>query len=453
MRTQVCYATTAFGLATVAAALGDETLPAADRRVLVLSNNGAIPEAGYGVADVAGTRALLEAFDDVYSYNDAVAPQHPAVWQPRDMDRPIWERGLRALWGLEGDLHLVVESIQVDPALALCQTFADATIDVYAEGLMSYGPTRNALPDQVGVRVQRVLYPDLVPGVVPLLLREYGAEPVLLSTGSFQQALSLVAAEAGPAGLPTSGERTAVLLGQYLSALGLLSPDEERRLYLQMVEETVAVGYTELVFKSHPGAPAGLTGPLAARAAELGAQLRVRESPELVETWYAAGAVDLVVGCFSTALATAALYGVPAARVGTEMVLERLTPYENSNRIPATVVAATIPPLTALSTTTPPKPELPLVQLVKTVGYLMQPSRSPELRAEAVHLLQRRPDELRPYVKRLRLTQLDLPGSQEPGPARPGPARSMVKRVLGPRLSRRVGTLARRLTRDRRRAT
>jgi hypothetical protein len=243
-----------------------------------------------------------------------------------------------------------------------------------------------------------------------------------------------------------------VLLGQYLSALGLLSPDEERRLYLQMVEETVAAGYTELVFKSHPGAPAGLTAPLAARAAELGAQLRVRESPELVETWYAAGAVDLVVGCFSTALATAGLYGVPAARVGTELMLERLTPYENSNRIPATVVAAAIPPLTALGTTNPPKPELPLDQLVKTVGYLMQPSRSPDLRAEAADLLQRRPDELRPYVKQLRLTQLDLPGRQESGPvARTGPARSMVKRVLGPRLSRRVGTLARRLARHRRR--
>jgi hypothetical protein len=448
MTTQVCYATTAFGLATVVAALADEALPAADRRVLVLSNNAAIPEVAYGVADVAGTGTLVKAFDDVYSYNDAIAPQHPAVWQPRDIDRPIWERSLRALWGLEGDVHLVVESIQVDPALALCQTLADANLDVYAEGLMSYGPTRNALPDQVGVRVRRVLYPDLVPGVVPLLLREYGAEPVLLSTESFQKALAAMAADAGPIGLPTSGERTAVLLGQYLSALRLLSTDEELRLYLQMVEETVAEGYTDLVFKAHPGASAGLTAPLAARAQQLGARLTIRTGPELVETWYAAGAVDLVVGCFSTALATAGLYGVPAARVGTELMLERLKPYENSNRIPATVVAATIPPLTGLGTTSPPRPEVPLDQLVKTVGYLMQPSRNPDLRPGAVALLRQRPDELRPYVERLRLTQLDLPGGQEPGPAaRLGRAGTMVKRVLGPRLSRRVGTLARRLLR------
>ena len=43
MRTQVCYASTGFGLAIVAAALTDEALPEADRRVLVLSNNAACP--------------------------------------------------------------------------------------------------------------------------------------------------------------------------------------------------------------------------------------------------------------------------------------------------------------------------------------------------------------------------------------------------------------------------
>ena len=61
----------------------------------------------------AGIAPLIEAFDDVYSYNDAIAPQHPSVWQPRVEDLPIWERSLRSLWALEGDLHLVVESIQV----------------------------------------------------------------------------------------------------------------------------------------------------------------------------------------------------------------------------------------------------------------------------------------------------------------------------------------------------
>jgi hypothetical protein len=204
------------------------------------------------------------------------------------------------------------------------------------------------------------------------------------------------------------------------------------------------------VFKAHPGAAASLSTPLARRAQQLGARLTVRAGPELVETWYAAGAVDLVVGCFSTALATAGLYGVPAARIGTELMLERLAPYPNSNRIPATVVAATVPPLSGPGTTGATA-AVPVAELVRTVGYLMQPGRNPDLRAGAVALLQQRPDELRPYVKRLRLTQLGLPGGQPPGPAAQlGPAGSMAKRLLGPRLSRRVGRLARRLLRRRR---
>src|ERR671914_311323 len=116
MRTQVFLASTAFGLATLSAAVEDAMFAEASRRVLVLSNNAAIPETAYGVADVAGMGPLIEAFDAVYSYNDAVAPQHPSTWQPRLADLPIWERSLRLLWALEGDLHLVVESIQVNPA-------------------------------------------------------------------------------------------------------------------------------------------------------------------------------------------------------------------------------------------------------------------------------------------------------------------------------------------------
>lgn len=448
MRTQVFFASTAFGLATLAAAMEDDMFPEAARRVLVLSNNAAIPETAYGVADVAGTGPLIEAFDDVYSYNDAVAPQHPSVWQPRVADLPIWERGLRSLWALEGDLHLVVESIQVCPVLALCQTFADASIDLYADGLMSYGPTRNALPPQVGMRVERLLHPDLVPGVRPLLLREFDVRPVMISTESFHKVMATIGAESGRVGLAASGAPTAVLLGQYLSALQLMTDDEERHLHLQMVEGAVAAGFTELVFKAHPGAPAGLTAPLVRRAGELGARLTVREAPELVETWYASGEVDLVVGCFSTALATAALYGIPAARLGTELLLERLNPYENSNRIPAAVIAETVPPLGGASGAADHGPgasrPLSTEQVVNTVGYMMQPTRNPDLRSAAVKLLQQRFADLQPYVRRNRLNTLRLPGGQGPGiAARLGPAGPVMKRILGPRLSLLLGDAAR----------
>jgi hypothetical protein len=203
MRTQVFFASTAFGLTTLSAAIEDDMFAESTRRVLVLSNNAGIPETAYGVADVAGMGPLIAAFDDVYSYNGAIAPQHPSIWQPRVDDLPIWERSLRSLWALEGDLHLVVESIQVCPALALCQIFADATIDVYADGLMSYGPTRNTLSAQIGMRLERVLHPDLVPGVRPLLLREFGVRPVLISTESFHKVVAAIGSEAAPSRCPS----------------------------------------------------------------------------------------------------------------------------------------------------------------------------------------------------------------------------------------------------------
>ena len=52
--------------------------------------------------------------------------------------------------------------------------------------------------------------------------------------------MAAVAADVGPVAAD-SGGLTAVLLGQYLGP-GLLSADEERRLYPQMAEETVAAG-------------------------------------------------------------------------------------------------------------------------------------------------------------------------------------------------------------------
>ena len=57
-----------------------------------------------------------------------------------------------------------------------------------------------------------------------------------------------------------------------------------------------------------------------------------------------------MVGCFSTAMLTASsLYGLPVTRLGTELMLERLSPFQNSNRIPITLVDALIPDLASLA--------------------------------------------------------------------------------------------------------
>ena len=184
---------------------------------------------------------------------------------------------------------------------------------------------------------------------------------------------------------PCAGAGVALLLGQYLSAGGVLSVAEEAGLHAEMLRGAVAAGHRRLEFKPHPSAPVGSAAGLRAVAAELGVELAVRGGDELAEARFARGGVALVVGCFSTALATARFYGLPTATVGTDLLLERLTPYENSNRVPVTIVRATVRDLDVLAGCAdhrpPPASELDLSDLVGCVAYCMQPRRNPDLRS------------------------------------------------------------------------
>ncbi len=455
MSTQVFVASTAFGLATVVAALDDGAFDPADRRILVLSNNAATPETANRIEDVAKMTVLFGRFDAVYDYNEAIAPQHPSLWRPRAADLPILERHLRTLWSLDHDVHLVVESIQVSPAQTLCRLLPDARIDVYADGLMSYGPTRNKLPALVAGRLERLLHLDLVPGLSPVMLTEFAVPAQVISADAFRKAVAVLGPP--PALIVAAAPRElAVLVGQYLSAMGIVSVAEETQLHLEMVRGAVAAGYRTLVFKPHPTAPPMLAEPLVEEARRLGASLTVYDSPELVETWFRAEGIGCVIGCFSTALMTAATcYDLRTARVGTELLLERLRPYQNSNRVPVTIIDAAVQHVSRLDRTpwigstdvmvSPPE----LVRIVAAVSYCMQPNRYPALRIVAERLLSERGDELSRYFKRQRLTLLDLPGRLPERPARralaPAPVREAVKRALGPAVSARVRRLSQRL--------
>jgi hypothetical protein len=362
------------------------------------------------------------------------------------------QRYLTAQWSLTEDVHLVLESIQVPPALTLCRIFPDARIDLYADGLMSYGPTRNKLPLLVTSRIERLLHLDLVPGLAPVLLSEADVSATTISTSTFRRVVASL--NPPPAVLTATPGPVAVLLGQYLSALGILTVEEEAELHLEMMRGAVAAGYRRLVFKPHPSAPPVPPAPLLAEAARLAVSLSVHDSPELVETWFSCGQVGCVVGCFSTALMTAAsCFGLPAARVGTELVLERLRPYQNSNRIPVTIVDAVLPPVSQMAGAEPVRPgdealtPVELARLVRAVSYCMQPRRYPELRRVAEELLAARFDELRRYFKRRRLTRLDLPGRLPERAHRvPRPVRVALRRTLGTSVTNKVSRLLPRTT-------
>ncbi|MFF9260372.1 polysialyltransferase family glycosyltransferase [Streptomyces longwoodensis] len=416
--TRVFCVSTLFGAATLAAALDAGLFAPTDRRLLLVTNNAANPETTPSVDTMPGFDRIRERFDDVLSWNETIAPFHPGGWGPRADDVPMWERYVRLLWGLGDDeVHLAVESVQVNPALALAQLFTGAPLDVYADGLMSYGPTRDKIDPLVGTRIDRLLHLDLVPGLTPLLLTEFGVPPVLVPSEAFLKVLGELA-EAEPDTGAGSEERPALLLGQYLSALGILGDAEEEQLHLAMVRGAVALGHRRLVFKPHPTAPARWSRLLEEEAERLGARLTLLERPVLAEVAYQRLRPALVVGCFSTALLTAAgLYGLPVARAGTGTVLARLAPYQNSNRVPLTIVDALLPDVedgAAVGAWSMPGPErvAELAALLRAVGFAMQPKIHPSLRGEAERYLAAHLDpHTWRYFKRRRLAALALPGA------------------------------------------
>ncbi|WP_031068711.1 polysialyltransferase family glycosyltransferase [Streptomyces sp. NRRL S-118] len=430
MSTQIFYASTLYGAVTLAAAIDSGCFEPADRRLLLVANNAATPETAVPLDRMPGFDRLSHRFDAVLSWNDAVAPFHPGGWTPRPDDVPLWERYLRLLWGLGDDrVALAVESLQVPPALTVAQLFPEAAIDVYADGLMSYGPTRNRIDPLVGERVRRLLHLDLVPGLRPLLLAEFGVVPEVVPAEAFTKVVDELAEdetgatgggdagygpdecgpdECGPDECGETGEGVALLLGQYLSALGILSPAEEEDLHVRMVRGAVARGHRRIVFKPHPVAPASWSRTLELRARELGAELTVPDRPVLAEVLFRRLRPALVAGCFSTALFTASgFYGLPVARLGTAPLLDRLTPYQNSNRVPVTLADALLPDLESGGTGGVPD----LAGLLDAVGFAMQPQVRADLRPAAErYLADRLTPATRRYFKRRRLTALGLPG-------------------------------------------
>ncbi|MFZ3559438.1 MULTISPECIES: polysialyltransferase family glycosyltransferase [unclassified Streptomyces] len=413
--TRILLASTLYGAATLAAAMDADKFAPADRTLLLIANNAATPETTPAVDEMPGFEQLRDRFDGILSWNEAISPFHPGSWSPRADDIPLWERYLRLTWDLGDDnVELAVESIQVNPAMAVAQIFTGAPVDVYADGLMSYGPTRNKIDPLIGTRVRRLLHLDLVPGLKPLLLTEFGVEPEVVPTEVFLKVLADLCDAAGD--LPRLPGEPALLLGQYLSALGILSAEEEEDLHVRMMRGAAQLGHKHVVFKPHPTAPARYSRTLEKEAERLGVELTVLETPVLAEVLYQRMRPVLVVGCFSTALLTAsALYGIPVARIGTSTLLDRLTPYQNSNRVPVTIVDALLPDLadrTAVEAQEQPLPVGELDELLRAVGYAMQAKIYPDLRRPAERYLATRLDDRTwRYFKRRRLTSLGLPGA------------------------------------------
>lgn len=435
--TQIIEISTQYQLANLSALiragrLGDPQR----RRILVVANNSVAPELTLAADAMPGSAGLLSDFDLVVNWNATIWPNHPKAFGISGERAPIMERALRREWDItEAEpLELIVESLPSHPAGALTQIFATADISVHSDGLMSYGPIRNPLTLPQWQRLRAICYTDLLPGITPRQLAEHEPERVVLPAADLAKVIEDMTAEVADdlasARLDAPIESSALVLGQYLAQLDLITAEEELDLHLQMLDVVKDAGLSTVVFKPHPTSARTTIGPLRRRSEELGLDFALADVPLLAEIVVSATRPELVVSCFSTGLATAkGLYGCATAAVGTTELLAALAPYQNSNRIPLTIIDALHSGRYALPDTlaeagagSGAQPGAPagsgaprdLNPLIDAVTYCMQSKSASYLRQKAIDFLDGAvggPDMK--YFKRKRLTALDLPGRLE----------------------------------------
>lgn len=405
--TQVFALHSAYGLATAAAAIDAGLLAdsgTAPERLLVPFTSSRVPETTVSIGDDPALRSLRRRFHRIEPLERVLGPLHPSGWEPGESELPVLGRLLARAWDLDPhDLELCVQSPQVAPARTLLALFPTARLTIIGDGLMTYAPMRVRLPHTVTVRIARVVHADVVPGVRPLVGGPQ-AQTVPVPAAAFAAALRETDE---PEPSVESGPSTVLVLGQYLSALELVTPAEELALQQRLVDRAAAWAPARIVFKPHPAAPPQLAEAVGARVAAHGiafAEHRGRGAAELLAERLDARAV---VAAFSTALPTAqTLFGREIGSAGTAQLLTALAPFENSNRVPLVLVDA----LTRADA--PRATPARLQHLIDAVGYAMQPEVAAHLRPRAEELLHELDDaERRRYFADERLRLLGLPGA------------------------------------------
>lgn len=419
--TQVFALHSAYGLATVAAAI-DAGLIDGDvgERILVPFASSVVPETVIAIADDPALRSLRARFDRIEPLDELIMPRHPRSWEPKAADLPLLERLFTRAWRLDpDDIDLFVQSPQVAPARTLMALFPRARITIVGDGLMTYSPMRVRIPHPIAARIERVVHADVVPGVRPLVASP-GATVVPVPPEPFAMVLRETDTGEFFESLPVADDTSTVLvLGQYLSALGLMSAAEEIDLQKRLIDRAARWRPQHIVFKPHPAAPPLVTAAVKARANTHGIdfiEYRGALAAELLAERL--DAVAVVAG-FSTALPTVrALFGRQIGSAGNDTVLRALTPFENSNRIPAVLVDA-------LTREDSPYADPSRLQLlIDAVGYAMQPEIAGHLRDRAEELLRGLDAVERDrYFTPRRLAELRLPGA---------PVESIVRRALRP---------------------
>ena len=245
---QIIVASTFFQCLSLVAAVDTNALPDADERILVLADGSRAPELTVPLAEQEGFAVVRSRFDRVVDLAALVYPRRPVQLAPRPEEYPVWERLLRSHWRLgSGPVQVVLDFVQVNPGYSLAGIFADAELWTHSDGLMTYSPTRRTLPLRLSQRLTGLVHLDLVPGLTPRMLSEHGGlrrRVPLPALGAVIDEVLHGTETTSPARdeLDGAGRPTALVLGQYLSSLGLMSADEESDLNAALVQESASRG-------------------------------------------------------------------------------------------------------------------------------------------------------------------------------------------------------------------
>lgn len=326
---------TGFGLHGLAAIIDRFDVGRVEDRVLLVMNTVPAAEAVPPLHESQGFAPLLARFGRIVDLNTLIAPEHPHGWSPEPGTHHarLATAQLLDACGIDTDAPhtLWVESIQSAASYSLTRLFERADVNVYADGLMTYGPTRIDVSPLVGDRIRGVYHLDLVPGHAPAVLREYAPEYHAVPVEAFLSVLRGAQPEVREHGI--DGPVTLVV-GQYLADLGLLTPEQDAALLDRMIAVAIASEPEATVLvRAHPRAVALGQGRVLERYRARGYDVRPAPTGGLVETLFTDLEVRAVVSCFSTALFTARSLGIRTIAVGARELLRTLRPYQNSNRM------------------------------------------------------------------------------------------------------------------------
>ncbi len=376
----------------------------------------------------------LDEFAEVVDWNELIWPARAQGWTclPGTAEAKLFAEAVVPS-GREV-ARLVLESIQVPPAAALAALFPSAELQLYSDGLMTYGG--RPLDVSLTGRVTAMHYRDLLDGISPRLLDH--AEGITDQPYPIEAVEAFTMAGRSAAAEDQVSGPTAVVLLQYLAHLGLLSRARELAVNRRMVAAALASGAQRVLVKAHPAHAADL--------GELLADPRVRPfvGSRSLESWLLSlsgeqRAQVTVFSAFSTGLVGARRLGAAAVAVGTRELLKRL-PETDGNRIPVAICDALLPTIGLTGELTPRPARFStaeLEMLLDLLSFAKDPAGRWRFRATvAAHLYglsEQRRAEFTRYLpdadlRRLGLFRADEEPTSSPAPAPmpPAPDRPIV---------------------------